>query len=100
MSKSIGSRLIPGAKWLSVVRRRGLWFVLVVSIALGLLVLGGVVTVKRWLAERHLQAAEHDISLRDCHGALLHVERCLELRPDYARGHFVAARIARRCKKY
>lgn len=82
------------------VRRRPWRALLLLAVLVALLGVAGALLGRRWAAGHHLRAAEHDLAQRDYDGALRHLERCLELRPDHAEAHFLAARTARRRKKY
>src|SRR4051812_26020541 len=79
-------------------RRRRAW--LLAGLGLAVLVVLGVVGGRRWLAEHHRRAAQACLDRRDYEAAWHHLERSLELRPDAAATHFLAARTARRVARY
>jgi predicted Zn-dependent protease len=67
-----------------------------------LLVLGIPAGVAGWYlhAESHLRAAERALERRDYADAHQHLAKYLEARPNSARAHFLAARVARIGRRY
>lgn len=58
--------------------------------------LGAYRASQSFRADRHLRAAEEALQKHDLALAQAHLTLCLELRPDSAKTHFLAARTARR----